>query len=120
MLIQSINFPSPLTDIEDISDDNIDVFVDLEDGSSYTVVVATCKNVLSLMDKDKADFSEPGCPFIIVRKLTMKVIKEAIETYAENDAYWLKLYHFAADIDLDVFDKLQKDQAKYDEEFDNS
>jgi hypothetical protein len=32
--------------MENIYDNNIDIFVDLENGSSYTVVVATCKNVL--------------------------------------------------------------------------
>lgn len=113
MLVRSISFPIPLTTIEDIHDDNIDVFVTLEDGFDYTVVVATYKNILSLMDKDKVNFLEPGCPCIIVRKLTMKVIQEAIKAYAEeDDAYWLKLHHFAADIDNEVFDKLQKNQIE--------
>lgn len=116
MLVRSISFPSPLINIEDIYDDNIDVFVTLEDGSDYTVVVTTYKNILSLMDKDKANFSEPGCPCIIVRKLTTKVIQEAIEAYAEDDAYWLKLHHFAADIDIDVFEKLQKNQIEDNED----
>jgi len=48
----------------------------------------------------------------------MEVIKEATEAYAEKDAYWLKLHHFVGDIDLDVFDKLQKAETKCDEEFD--
>jgi len=58
------------------------------------------------MHKEKIDLSEPGCPFIIVRKLTMEVIEEAVEAYAQ----WLKLHHFAAEIYSNVFDKLQKDQ----------
>ena len=41
MLVKNISFPISLSHIEDIYDDNIDVFVDLENGSSYTVVVAT-------------------------------------------------------------------------------
>lgn len=113
MLIQSISFPSPLAYIAGIYDDHIDGFVYFEDGSNYTVVAATCNNILALMDKEKINFSEPVCPFIIVTKLTMEVIEEAIEAYAKDDAYWLKLHHFAAEIYINVFDKLQKDQDYY-------
>ena len=49
MLIKSISFPTPLEDIKDIEDDNIDVFVELEDGYTHTVVVATSKNILTLL-----------------------------------------------------------------------
>jgi len=118
MLVKNISFPSPLKDIEDIYDDNIDVFVDLENGCSYTVIVGTPKNFLTLMNKEKSDFVPTGDLTIIVRKLTMEVITEAIEAYAKDDAYWLKLHHFALDIGLDVFDKLQKSQDEEDEEFD--
>ena len=34
MVVKKISFPTPLTDVEDIYDDNIDVFVDLENGRS--------------------------------------------------------------------------------------
>ena len=45
----------------------------MEDGSNYTLVVATAKNRVSLMDKEKTNFSEPGESFIIVRKITKKL-----------------------------------------------
>lgn len=51
------------------------------------MVVGTCKNILSLMDKEKINFSEPSEPFIIVRKLTKEIIEEAVKAYVENDAY---------------------------------
>ena len=38
MLIKKISFPSPLKYTEDIYDDNLDVFVELEDRSEYTVL----------------------------------------------------------------------------------
>lgn len=40
MKVKEISFPIPLKDVEDISNDNIniDVFVDLENGRSYTVI----------------------------------------------------------------------------------
>ena len=71
MIVKKISFPIPLTDVEDIYDDNVDVFVDLQNGLNYTVVVGTYKNIISLMDN----------PMIIVKKLTMEVIQEAIQAY---------------------------------------
>ena len=78
MKIKKISFPTSLKDIEDIKDDNIDVFVELENSYVYTVVMATAKNIESLMDKDKMNYFEPGHPFIIVKKLTKEIITEAI------------------------------------------
>ena len=118
MLIKSISFPTYLEDITDIENSNIDVFVELEDGYTYTVVVATAKNIESLMDKEKTNFSEPGDPFIIVRKLTKEIIEEAVKAYAENDAYWLKFYHFAGEVDTTVFNQLQAEHTEYLKELD--
>jgi len=58
------------------------------------------------------NFLEPGCLFIIVRKLTMKIIEKVINAYLQNDAYWLKLDNFSTNIDNDMFNRLQKDQDK--------
>ena len=118
MLIKNISFPTYLEDITDIENSNIDVFVELEDNYTYTVVVATSKNIKSLMDKEKMNYFEPGYPFIIVKKLTKEIITEAIEAYASDDAYWLKLYHFAGKIDTAVFNKLQTEHTEYLKELD--
>lgn len=118
MLIKSISFPTYLEDITDIENSNIDVFVELEDAYTYTVVVATAKNIESLMDKERMNYFEPGYPFIIVKKLTKKIISEAIEAYASDEAYWLKLYHFAGKVDTAVFNKLQAEHMEYLKELD--
>ena len=118
MLIKSISFPTYLEDITDIENSNIDVFVELEDGYTYTVVVATAKNIESLMDKERMNYFEPGYPFIIVKKLTKEIISEAIEAYASDEAYWLKLYHFAGEIDTAVFNQLQAEHIEYLKELD--
>ncbi len=118
MLIKSISFPTYLEDITDIENSNIDVFVELEDAYTYTVVVATAKNIESLMDKEKMNYFEPGYPFIIVKKLTKEIISEAIEAYASDEAYWLKLYHFAGKIDTVVFNQLQAEHMEYIKELD--
>jgi hypothetical protein len=91
MLVKSISFPTYLENVADIKNSNIDAFIELENGDSYTVVIATPKNLLSLIDEQKTNFSKPGYPFIIVRRLTKEIIEEAVKAYAENDAYWLKL-----------------------------
>ncbi len=118
MLIKSFSFPTFLEDITDIENCNIDVFVELEDGYTYTVVVATAKNIESLMDKERMNYFEPGYPLIIVKKLTKEIISEAIEAYASDEAYWLKLYHFAGKVDIAVFNQLQAEHMEYLKELD--
>ena len=118
MLIKSISFPTYLEDIMNIENSNIDVFVELEDAYTQTVVVATAKNIESLMDKEKMNYFEPGYPFIIVKKLTKEIITEAIEAYASDDAYWLKVYHFAGKFDTAVFNQLQTEHIEYLKELD--
>ena len=120
MLIKSISFPTYLEDITDIENSNIDVFVELEDAYTYTVVVATAKNIESLMDKERMNYFEPGYPFIIVKKLTKEIISEAIQAYASDEAYWLKLYHFAGKVDTAVVNQLQAEHMEYLKELDNS
>lgn len=112
ILIKKISFPSSLKYVEDIYDDNLDVVVELEDGSEYIVTVATPKNFLTLMNRHEMDFLEPGCPFVIVRKLTMEVIEKAIDAHTQDNAYWLKLHHFSESIESDMFKKLQEDDDK--------
>lgn len=118
MLIKSISFPNYLEDITDIENSNIDVLVESEDAYTYTVVVATAKNIESLMDKERMNYFEPGPPFIIVKKLTKEIISEAIQAYASDEAYWLKLYHFAGEVDTAVFNQLQAEHMDYLKELD--
>ena len=103
MKIINIEFPMYFNDIEDIENDNIDVFVELEDGVTYTMVVSTPKNYYWYMDKEELDYIPPSPPDIIVRSLTKENITKAIEAFAEEDAYWLKLYFLSGDTN-GVFD----------------
>ena len=92
MRVESINFLGPIEDIEDIFDYNMDVSVTLENGQNYVIVVGTPKNLLKLMANEKSDFLSPGDPIVIVKKMTKKVVEEAIQAYAEDDGYYLKFY----------------------------
>jgi hypothetical protein len=80
----------------DIYNGSADVFVTLEDDDSkYLLEVTTLQALASHMDERKQRFLEPLYPFIIVRKLTSAVIKEAIEAFIieEEDGFWFKLYY---------------------------
>ena len=105
MRIESINFLSSIEDIDDIFDYNMDVSVNLENGQNYVVVVGTSKNLLRLMANEKSDFLSPGDPIIIVKKMTKEIIEEAIQAYAEDDAYCLKFY--SAELDSKTLDVLK-------------
>lgn len=115
MLVRNIRILDEITDIEN---DSIDVCVDSEDGYTFTVSIATTKHLLQRMDEEKSNFVNPNELSIVVRKLTQEIITEALEAYAEDNAFWLKLYQFAHEIDISVFDKLQAKHVKESIEFD--
>ena len=105
MKVESINFLSPIEDIDDIFDDNMDVSVNLENGLNYVVVVGTPKNLLRLMENEKSNFLSPGDPIVVVKKMTKEVVEEAIQAYADDDAHYLKFY--AAELDIKTLDVLK-------------
>lgn len=118
MAVKDISFLSSLEDVIDVESSNIDVFVELEDGSTYTVVVATAKNIEYLMDKGEMNYFKPGHPFVIVKTITKDIIEETIQAcLSYNKGYWLKLYHFVEEINDTVFDKLQAEQTAEQKEF---
>jgi len=106
-----IEFPTALSKIKDIENDNLDVFIELEDGFTYVVVVFTPKNYYSYMEKENKNYY-CGCPNIIVKKLTKEIITEAINEYAKDDAYWLKCYYLPGVIDIDTLNQFIKAQQE--------
>jgi hypothetical protein len=85
MKVKSINFLSFIEDIDDISDDNIDVSVNLENGQNYVVVVGTPKNLVKLMKNEKSNFLSPGYTIVIVKKMAKEVVEEVIKAYADGN-----------------------------------
>lgn len=109
MRIKRIEFAHEITDPHV---DNLDVFVENEDGYTYTIVVSTPGDLVDQMEQEKINFIRPDTPKIIVKKLTEPIVREAIEAYAENDGYWLKLCQFGDDIDISVLNKLEEEHRK--------
>lgn len=115
-----------LDDLEqvDIENDQVDVFVETDDGYSYTISFATPKYLQFLMDHEKIDYCGPGSPFNLVNKLTPEIIEEAVKDLIEDyegEGYWLKTYDFAGGssaVDESIFDQIKANQIKRDKEVD--
>jgi len=101
-----------MEEIRDENNDNVDVCVENEDGYNYIVIVRTPRDLLEEMDQEKTNFIRPGTPMIIVKKLTKEIVTEAIEAYAEDEGYWLKLCQFGDELDISVFNKLEVEHRK--------
>ncbi|EMS70475.1 hypothetical protein [Ruminiclostridium cellobioparum] len=97
MNIKSIRYAEPLSEIKDIENDNIDVFVEDDKGMVYTFVVTTPKNYYWYMDKEGLDFIPASPPDIIVRSLTEDNIRKAIESYLDENGYWFKVYYLSGE-----------------------
>jgi hypothetical protein len=107
MKVTKIEYPTPLSMCKDNEDDNIDVFVTLEDGFTYVVVVTTPKNLYWQMDNEDRDHIS-GHPMIVVRKLTEDNIRVALEALAADyDGYWLKLYALADRMGIEDLNRLK-------------
>ncbi|MGG3835835.1 hypothetical protein ABU162_29920 [Paenibacillus thiaminolyticus] len=107
MKILNIEYPS-YYDSLDKENGNMDIFVKLNDGMIYTMVVTTPNNYYWYMDKEGLDYIPASPPDIIVRSLNKEVVEKAIQTYIQDNAYWLKLYFLAGESN-GVFDEKQMD-----------
>jgi len=96
MKVKKIFLPTNLSTINP-KDDNIDVIITLEDNVAYVLVVATPQNLVTLMQKENISFLSAGCPFAIVEELTEENIELVVNSFCEDDAYWLKYYHYAGE-----------------------
>ena len=108
MKVKKISFECPLEQLEDINNTLIEVSVELEDNSKQILFVCTLSCIDKLIKQKDFDYLEPGAPFIIVTKMNEEIIEKTIGAYAEHDAYWLKLYHYAAYIPPKTFTEMDK------------
>jgi len=100
--INKVTFPTPLEQVDSIYG-NLDVFIELEDGHTYTFVVSTPLSLLEFMNNEELDFIPPAQPDIIVKEITLDNIISAVENYADGDAFWLKILS-VADHSKEAFD----------------
>lgn len=108
MKVRKISFECTLEQVEDLNNTVIEVSVELEDNSKQILFVCTLSCIDKLMKQEGFDYLEPGSLFIIVTKMNKGIIEKTIRAYAEHDAYWLKLYHYAAYIPPKTFTEMDK------------
>ena len=72
-------FPTPFEDIDDPTNDNVDVCVTTADGESYTLVFITPDNLKSLMESDHEDFISPSFKYIVVKRIDEGTIRRALD-----------------------------------------
>jgi len=92
MKIKNIIYPTPLSEVENIFNDNIDVFVETQEGMRFTMTVCTPMFYLSYMEKEGIDYIPASPPDVIVKELTYDNISKAIESFCEDEGYWMKAY----------------------------
>ena len=109
MKIRKITYPTPLSDVTDVFNDNIDVFVETQEGVHLTMTVCTPLFYLSYMEKEGIDYVPAAPPDIIVKKLTHDNILRAIENFCEDEGYWLKAY-FLLGMTEDFYSKEDMDK----------
>ena len=88
MKVLQITYPTNL-DMCNKKNDNIDIFVKLENEKDYCITIATIEWIKNNMPNG---YLEPFTPYIIVSELKKEIIEKAIEDFSTDDAYWLRLY----------------------------
>ena len=103
-------------EVNDLKNDFLDVIVEDVTGYSYIVTVTTPDYLLKVMNDNSINFIRPDCeidwPLIIVKQFTQQVVEEAINEFALNNGFWLKLHQFAGTMDISILDNLLEEDRK--------
>lgn len=90
--IKKIFYPTLLSLTRDEYNDNIDVIIELNDGSLTTIVVSTPKNLIWQMEKENLDFLPLGEPQLIVSKIDKAIIENALYEYVKDEQLFKRLF----------------------------
>ena len=86
-----IFFPTPLTEIEDPTNANIDVCVRTNEGNDYTLVFITPDNLKFLMESNNEAYIHPDFKYIVIKQISEDIISMAIKEIAK-DPHLLQQY----------------------------
>ena len=86
-----IFFPTPLAEIEDPTNANIDVCVRTTEEKDYTLVFITPDNLKSLMESNNEAYIHLDFKFIVINQISEDVITAVIKEIAK-DPYLLQQY----------------------------
>ena len=92
MNLKKVEYPTALSNNVDRYNDNIDVFVETTDGTRYTLTVCTPQFYYSYMDKEGLNYVPASPPDVIVKELTDENIMQALQSFCEDEGYWMNAY----------------------------
>ena len=81
----SVFYPTKISALPDIFNDNIDVCVTLENGKNYTLVFITPTNLETMMKRDGLSYIDPHFKFIVVEQLSENIIDTVIRNLVEHE-----------------------------------
>ncbi len=79
-----IFYPMPPEELEDIRNDNIDVCINMADGSHYTLVVTTPMHLAEMMREEGEYYIHPEFRFVTVSRLERPVIEQVVRELVES------------------------------------
>ncbi len=85
MMKYTVFYPTDLSEIENLYNDNIDVCVTLEDGRTFTLVFVTPDNLKWLMEKDNVNYIDFRFKFIVIEKIQKNIIETVIQELILDD-----------------------------------
>ena len=77
-------FPTLFEDIDDPTNDNVDMCVTTADGEAYTLVFITPDNLKSLMESDHEDFILPFFKYIVIKRIDEGMIRRALDVIVRD------------------------------------
>ena len=81
----SVFYPTKISELSDCDNDNIDVCITLENGTTYTLVFITPANLKEIMQKDGVPYVDPHFRFIVVERLTEHIIESVISNLVSDE-----------------------------------
>jgi hypothetical protein len=87
----NVELVSPLDDV-DPDDDNVDVHIHLRDGRTYSLLVATPKNIYRCMENEGVEHFYSDPPALLVKFLDEAHVRTAIEALLVEKPELLAIY----------------------------
>ncbi len=81
----SVFYPTKISELPDVQNDNIDVCVTLENGVTYTLVFITPANLEAMMKKEGVSYVDPRFRFIVVEQLSENMIESVINDLISDE-----------------------------------
>lgn len=79
-----VYFPTPLAEVNDPTNDNVDVCIQMRDGKTYTFVFITPDNLKSLMASNHENYIHPAFRFIVINKIEENSIISALKEIVKD------------------------------------